>query len=96
MDCILTTGGTGIGERDNTPDVTISWCDKLIPGISDFLGNESLKQTKHALLSRAVAGVKGNTLIINIPGSVRGAVFCTKLIVEIIPHALKMVHGEGH
>ena len=95
-DMIITTGGTGIGPRDNAPDVTEKFCDRLIPGISEYLRSESLKQTINAVLSRGVAGIKNNTIIINIPGSVKGASFCTELLIQILPHALKMMKGEGH
>ena len=95
-DVIVTTGGTGIGPRDNTPDITEKFCDRLIPGISEYLRNESLKQTINAVLSRGVAGVKDNTLIINLPGSVKGASFCTELLISILPHAMKMMRGKGH
>jgi len=95
-DIIITTGGTGIGPRDITPDITEKFCDRLIPGIAEYLRNESLKQTINAVLSRGVAGVKGNTLIINLPGSVKGASFCAELLIQILPHALKMMRGKGH
>ena len=96
MDAIITTGGTGIGPRDVTPDATEEFCDKLIPGISDYLRRESCSQTINAVLSRGVAGIKGNTVIVNLPGSVKGAQFCTKLLVPVLQHALKMIKGEGH
>ncbi len=95
-DVILTTGGTGIGPRDNTPDVTEEFCEKMIPGIPELLRKESCTQTKNAVLSRAVAGIIDKTLIVNLPGSVKGAQFCTKLLTTILPHAIKMMHGEGH
>ena len=95
-DVIITTGGTGIGPRDNTPDITENFCDRLIPGISEYLRNESLKQTINAVLSRGVAGIKGNTLIINLPGSVKGASFCAEQLIQVLPHALKMMRGKGH
>lgn len=95
-DVIITTGGTGIGPRDNTPEITEQFCDKLIPGIAEYLRQESLKETMHAVLSRGLAGIKNSTIIINIPGSVKGAVFCAKILVTIIPHALKMLAGKGH
>ena len=96
VDVILTTGGTGIGPRDITPDVTEEFCDRLIPGIAEHLRAESLKETKGAVLSRAVAGVKGPTIVVNMPGSVKGASFYARLLVDILPHAIRMVHGGGH
>ena len=95
-DVIVTTGGTGIGPRDITPDITEKFCDRLIPGIAEYLRNESLKQTINAVLSRGVAGVKGNTLIVNLPGSVKGASFCAEQLIQILPHAMKMMRGKGH
>jgi molybdopterin adenylyltransferase len=96
MDVIITTGGTGIGPRDNTPDITEKFCDRMIPGVAEYLRRESCSQTVNAVLSRGVAGLKGSTIIINLPGSEKGAVFCAELLVPVLPHACKMVRGEGH
>ena len=96
MDVILTAGGSGIGPRDVTPDVTVRFCDSLIPGIAEHLRRESYRETPYALLSRAVAGRKGRTIIVNLPGSVKGARFCAELLVEILPHACAMVRGKSH
>jgi molybdopterin adenylyltransferase len=95
-DVILTTGGSGIGPRDNAPNVTTSFCDRLIPGIAEYLRRESCKETLNAVLSRGVAVYKGMTIIINLPGSVKGAVFCAELLVPILPHAFDMLRGKGH
>ncbi len=95
-DIIITTGGTGLGPRDITPDVTSEFCDRLIPGIAEYLRTESLKETLNALLSRGVAGIKDKTIIINLPGSVSGARFCAELLTAVLKHALAMVRGEGH
>ena len=95
-DVIVTTGGSGIGPRDVTPDVTARFCDALIPGIAEHLRRESFRETPYALLSRAVAGRRGRTIIVNLPGSVKGARFCAGLLVEILPHAVAMVRGGGH
>ena len=95
-DFILTTGGTGIGPRDNTPDITGKICDRLIPGIAELLRAESRRQTMNAVLSRGTAGVKEKTVIINLPGSERGARFCAELLVPILPHTVKMLAGKGH
>jgi molybdopterin adenylyltransferase len=96
MDVIVTTGGTGIGPRDHAPDVTGRFCDALIPGIGEYLRRESAKETVNAVLSRGVAGRKGATIIVNLPGSVKGAAFCAELLVPILPHACDMVRGKGH
>jgi molybdopterin adenylyltransferase len=95
-DVIITTGGTGIGPKDKTPDITEKYCDYLIPGIAEYLRRESCKQTVNAVISRGTAGIKDKTIIINLPGSVKGAKFCAELLVFIIPHAIKMLTGEGH
>lgn len=95
-DAIITTGGTGLSPRDITPEVTADFCDRLIPGIAEMLRFESFKETPNATLSRGTAGIKGNTLIINLPGSIRAVEFCTRLIAPILTHAIKMVAGEGH
>ena len=93
---IITTGGTGLGPRDITPEVTERFCDRAVPGISEMLRSESLKETTNAALSRGYAGMKDTTLIVNIPGSVRGASFCAGLLVPLLIHAEGMISGEGH
>lgn len=95
-DVIITTGGTGIGPRDVTPEATMKSCDRLIEGIADYLRRESCKQTLNAVLSRGTAGIRGSTIIINLPGSVKGATFCTELLIPIVPHAMAMLSGHGH
>ena len=96
FDIVITTGGTGIGPRDRTPDITEEVCDYTIPGIGEFLRNESLKQTLHAVLSRQTAGIRNKTLIVNFPGSVSGASFCAELMIPVFTHAVKMIQGKGH
>ena len=96
MDFIITTGGTGLSPRDVTPEVTQEFCERMIPGIAELLRNESLTQTVNAALSRGVAGVKGTTVIVNLPGSERGARFCTELLVPILLHAKDMLSGKKH
>jgi molybdopterin adenylyltransferase len=93
---IITTGGTGLGPRDITPEVTEQFCDRPVPGISEMLRAESLKETRNAALSRGYAGMKGRTLIVNIPGSVRGASFCAGLLAPLLEHAEGMISGDGH
>jgi molybdopterin adenylyltransferase len=95
-DVIITTGGTGIGPRDITPDITAAFCDKLLPGISEILRSESYKQTSRAMLSRGVAGVKGQTVVVNVPGSVRGARFCAEIVAPVLGHAGEMLRGGDH
>ena len=95
-DFILTTGGTGIGPRDVTPNITEKYCDRELPGISETLRAESLKETNSAMLSRGYSGMKGNTIIVNFPGSVKAVRLCTKVIAPVMTHAVKMIKGEGH
>ncbi len=96
LDLILTTGGTGFGPRDVTPEATKEVITKETVGISDIIRNEGWKRNRRAILSRAVAGIRGNTLIINLPGSERGAKESLEMIIDIIPHALEMIRGGGH
>ncbi|MCK5154207.1 MAG: MogA/MoaB family molybdenum cofactor biosynthesis protein [Spirochaetales bacterium] len=95
-DFILTTGGTGIGPRDITPNVTEKYCDRELPGISETLRAESLKETNSAMLSRGYSGMKDNTIIVNFPGSVKAVRLCTSVIAPVMVHAVKMILGEGH
>jgi len=95
-DVILTSGGTGLGPRDVTPEVTERFCDRPVPGIAELLRAESLKETPNAALSRATAGLRGTTLIVNRPGSVRGATFAAGVLAPLLGHAVKMIAGEGH
>jgi molybdopterin adenylyltransferase len=95
-DLILTTGGTGIGPRDSTPEATTQACEKLIPGIPDLMRESGQKTNPHAVLSRAVAGVRGATLIVNLPGSPRGATESLDAVAHLLPHALEVLRGARH
>jgi molybdenum cofactor synthesis domain-containing protein len=95
-DYILTTGGTGLSPRDITPEVCAQICDRDLPGISEWLRHESLRETPHAVFSRAYSGQKGKTIIVNFPGSPRGAEMCATLMAGIMQHGQEMVHGAGH
>jgi molybdopterin adenylyltransferase len=95
-DYILTTGGTGISPRDITPDVTREVCDKEVPGISEFLRQESLKETPYAVFSRGFSGIKDKTMIINFPGSIKAVTLCTRLLLPILEHGKKMILGGKH
>lgn len=95
-DYILTCGGTGLSPRDITPETCARLCDRAIPGISEWLRRESALETAHAVFSRAYSGMKGNTVIVNFPGSLRGAELCATLMAGIMQHGRDMVHGGDH
>lgn len=90
---ILTTGGTGFAPRDNTPEATLSIIEKSTPGFTEAMRAKSLEITPHAMLSRAVAGIRGNSLIINLPGSPRAVRENLGFIEKAIPHALELIQG---
>lgn len=94
---IITTGGTGIAARDNTPEATMPVLHFEIPGISEMLRLEGYKKTPFAVLSRAVCGIRGKTLIINLPGSEKAVTESLEVLLPIIPHALELLAGKtGH
>ncbi|MBI4055375.1 MAG: MogA/MoaB family molybdenum cofactor biosynthesis protein [Elusimicrobia bacterium] len=93
---ILTAGGTGLGPRDVTPEATREVLEKELPGISEAMRREGAKKTPLAALSRAMAGSRNKSLILNLPGSPRGAVESLEAVCGILPHALSMLMGEGH
>jgi molybdopterin adenylyltransferase len=95
-DFILTTGGTGIGPRDVTPEVTAAWCERELPGIAEALRARSLAETPMAMLSRGTAGLRGRTIIVNFPGSVEAARLSAQTLAPVMEHALAMLRGEGH
>jgi len=94
LDIIVTTGGTGVSPRDLTPDATLAVLDREIPGFAEAMRMESFKKTPHALISRAVAGVRGNTLIINLPGSPKGAKENLEIVLKAIPHTVSKLQGD--
>ncbi len=95
-DLIFTTGGTGLGPRDITPEATASVCERLIPGLGELMRAEGQRHTPNAMLSRSIAGLRGRTLIINLPGSPRAVRESLEAITGILPHAVEMIHGGGH
>ena len=93
-DLILTTGGTGLSPRDVTPEATREVIEKEIPGIQEAIRLESLKKTNFAMLSRAIAGIRGKTLIVNFPGSPAAVLDAFEILRPIFNHAIKLIHGE--
>jgi molybdopterin adenylyltransferase len=93
-DLILTTGGTGLSPRDVTPEATSAICERLVPGMAEAMRAESLKKTPHAMISRAVAGVRGRTLIVNLPGSPRGARENLEVVLPALEHAISKLQGD--
>ncbi len=91
---ILTTGGTGVSPRDVTPEATMRILDRLIPGFGEVMRLKSLEKTPHAIISRAVAGVRGKTLIINLPGSPNGAIENLEAVWPAVPHAVVKIQGD--
>jgi molybdopterin adenylyltransferase len=91
---VLTTGGTGIALRDVTPEATRAVADREIPGASEVMRSEGRKSTPFAALSRGVAGSRGATLIVNLPGSPKGAVESLDAIANLIPHIVDLLHGK--
>jgi molybdenum cofactor synthesis domain-containing protein len=95
-DLILTTGGTGIGPRDTTPEATAAVCTKLLPGFAELMRAKGLESTPRAVMSRAVVGVRAQTLIVNLPGSPKGAVESLDAVAHLLPHAVDVLHGAHH
>ena len=96
LDLILTTGGTGCSARDITPEATIAIADKNVPGIAEAMRAESLKITRHAMISRAASVIRGKTLIINLPGSPRACMENMDVFMDTIPHAMGLLRNEVH
>ena len=94
LDLVLTTGGTGLSPRDVTPEATRKVVEKEIPGIPELMRLEGIKITRRAALSRAVAGIRGRTLIVNLPGSEKAARESLSAILPVLSHALKKVQGD--
>ncbi|HEX4065350.1 MAG TPA: MogA/MoaB family molybdenum cofactor biosynthesis protein [Acidobacteriaceae bacterium] len=91
---VVTTGGTGVGPRDLTPEATRAVCDRLLDGVGELMRAEGRRETPLAVLSRAVCGTRGSALILNLPGSPRGAVSSLRAALPVLPHALDLVAGR--
>jgi molybdopterin adenylyltransferase len=96
VDVVLTTGGTGLGPRDNTPEATLDIAERIIPGLAEELRRKGVEKTPTAVLSRGVAVIRRHALILNLPGSPKGAVESLDAVAEILPHAVKVMHGASH
>lgn len=91
---VVSTGGTGLAERDVTPEATRAICDRLVEGVAERMRLEGAKKTPFAALSRGVCGTRGKSLILNVPGSPQGAVECLEAVIDILPHALQLLGGD--
>lgn len=96
LDIIITTGGTGLGPRDVTPEATLTVAERSVPGIAEAIRARSLADTPMAMISRGVAVARGTTLIVNLPGSPRGAAEGTRIVRPVLAHAVAIMHGGRH
>jgi molybdopterin adenylyltransferase len=96
LDLVLTTGGTGISPRDNAPEATQAIADRVIPGIAEEMRRKGLEKTPTAVLSRGLAVARGKTLIVNLPGSPKGATESIEAVAHLLPHAVNVLHGARH
>ena len=94
LDLIVTNGGTGVSPRDLTPDATLEVLDKQIPGMAEAMRQKSMQVTPHAMISRAVAGIRGKSLIINLPGSPKGAKENLAVVLPALKHAIEKIKGD--
>jgi len=96
VDLVLTTGGTGLSPRDSTPEATIAVADRLVPGFAEEMRRKGMEKTPRAILSRAVAAVRNRSLILNLPGSPKGAVDSLDALAELLPHSIAIINGARH
>jgi len=94
-DLVLTTGGTGLAPRDVTPEATASVIERQVPGMAEAMRAAGLRSTPHAMLSRGIAGVRGHCLVLNLPGSPRGALESLEAVWEAVPHAVALIQGTA-
>jgi molybdenum cofactor synthesis domain-containing protein len=94
VDAVFTTGGTGIAPRDVTPEATREIIDREIPGLAEWMRMEGMKKTRRAVLSRGIAGVRGRTIIVNLPGSPKGAVESLDAVADLLPHVVDLLNNR--
>lgn len=95
IDLVLTTGGTGLSPRDVTPEATLEVAERLVPGLAELMRAKGLESTPMSSLSRAVAVTRGRTLIVNLPGSERGARESLEAVLQLLPHAVQLLQGDA-
>ena len=96
IDVIFTTGGTGFSPRDVTPEATLAVIDRAVPGIPEAIRRASMEKTERAMLSRAAAGIRGKTLVVNLPGSPKAALECLEVFLPVMGHAVEIMRGDAH
>lgn len=96
VDIVFTSGGTGLAPRDVTPEATLLACERIVPGITDAMRLKSLEMTDRAMLSRAVAGTRGKTLIVNLPGSPKAVKECLDVFLPVMEHAVETLRGDAY
>ena len=95
LDLVFTTGGTGLAKRDVTPDATSEIIEKSVPGINEMIRSESFRKTNRAILSRAISGIRRESLIINLPGSPKGVEESLEIILDVLPHGIEILKGQA-
>ena len=96
VDVLFTSGGTGLAPRDVTPEATLSVIERIVPGIPEAIRAYSMQKTNRAMLSRGAAGVRGRTLIINLPGSPRAVAECMEVVLPVLAHAVETLRGDTY